>query len=298
MPNKTPTTYIGRFAPAPTGAVHFGTLIAAVGSYLQAKKNNGEWIIRIEDVDTTRKVDGADKDILNTLELFGFEWQGEILYQSAQNKHYEEALQQLLKQSLVFPCLCTRKQLAENGSDIYPGTCRHRRLPEKNEHSLRLIARDINITFDDAVMARQSQNIARQCGDFIIRRRDGLFAYQLAVVVDDALQGITEVVRGADLLGSTPRQIYLQRLLGYATPAYCHLPLAVDRDGNKISKSEAAAKVDIKNREALLYETLKFLGQKPPADLSACSMHDIWQWATDNWDIERLVGTDKSLAIN
>ncbi len=285
MSRHSPQPYKGRFAPSPTGAVHFGTLLAAVGSYLQAKKNHGEWIIRMEDVDLTRKVSGADSDILHTLEAFGFEWQGEVLYQSTQDPHYEEALQQLIKQSLVFPCLCTRKQLAQNGSNIYPGNCRTRRLPEKNEHALRVIADDINISFHDAIMGAQSQHMAQQCGDFIIKRRDGLFAYQLAVVVDDAMQGISEVVRGADLLDSTPRQIYLQQQLAYNTPTYCHLPLAVDADGNKISKSEGAAKVDIKNKEKQLCKVLDFLGQQPPADLSACSINDIWQWAIDNWNL-------------
>jgi len=285
MPNNKPQPYKGRFAPSPTGAVHFGTLLAAVGSYLQAKKNNGEWLIRMEDVDLTRKVEGTDTDILHTLEAFGFEWQGEVLYQSAQNEYYEEALQQLIEQSLVFPCTCTRKQLAETGSDIYPGSCRNHKLPEKAEHALRVFAQNIDIKFNDAIMGEQSQNMAQQCGDFIIKRRDDLFAYQLAVVVDDAMQGITEIVRGADLLDSTPRQIYLQQLLGYATPAYCHLPLAVDNNGNKISKSEGAAKIDIKNKEKLLCKTLNFLGQKPPTELSDCSINNIWQWAINNWDI-------------
>jgi glutamyl-Q tRNA(Asp) synthetase len=279
------TIYKGRFAPSPTGAVHFGTLLAAVGSYLQAKKIDGEWIIRMEDVDLSRKVEGADTDILHTLEAFGFEWQGEILYQSTQNEHYENALQQLAEQSLVFACTCSRKQLAGIDSGVYPGTCRQRLSPEKSEHALRVLAKNIDIDFTDAIMGEQSQNMAQQCGDFIIKRRDGLFAYQLAVVVDDAMQGITEVVRGADLLDSTPRQIYLQQLLGYATPAYCHLPLAVDGAGNKISKSEGAAKVDIKNKEKQLCEVLEFLGQQPPADLSACNIDDIWRWATSNWNI-------------
>ena len=285
MSRHSPQPYKGRFAPSPTGAVHFGTLLAATGSYLQAKKNNGEWLIRMEDVDLTRKVAGADNDILHTLEAFGFEWQSEVLYQSTQNPHYEDALQQLIKQSLVFPCLCTRKQLAQNGSNIYPGNCRARQLPEKNEHALRIIADDINIRFHDTIMGAQSQHMAQQCGDFIIKRRDGLFAYQLAVVVDDAMQGISEVVRGADLLDSTPRQIYLQQRLGYNTPTYCHLPLAVDASGNKISKSEGAAKVDIKNRGKQLCEVLDFLGQQPPADLSASSINDIWQWAIAHWNI-------------
>jgi len=288
MTDDTATIYRGRFAPSPTGPVHFGTLLAAVGSYLQAKKNSGEWIIRMEDVDITRKVAGSDMEILHTLEDFGFEWQKEVLYQSKQNEYYQHALEQLIKQSLVFPCVCSRKQLAKTGSDIYPGTCRARKLPEKNEHALRLFARDIAIEFDDVVMGKQSQNMAQQCGDFVIKRRDGLFAYQLAVVVDDHLQNITEVVRGSDLLDSTPRQIYLQQLLNYPTPGYCHLPLAVDSNGNKISKSEGAAKVEIKNREKLICEVLKFLGQNPPPDLSDSNISDIWKWAVNNWNINQV----------
>jgi glutamyl-Q tRNA(Asp) synthetase len=297
MPDEKATIYRGRFAPSPTGPVHLGTLIAAVGSYLQAKKNNGEWIIRMEDVDTTRKVEGSDLEILHTLEAFGFEWQEDVLYQSNRTQHYQHALEQLLEQSVVFPCICSRKQLDETGSDIYPGTCRTRKLPEKNDHALRLLASDTTIEFDDIVMGKQSQNIANQCGDFVIKRRDGLFAYQLAVVVDDYLQNITEVVRGSDLLDSTPRQIYLQQLLNYPTPGYCHLPLAVDKNGNKISKSEGAARVDRNNREKQLFNVLVFLGQRPPAVLAESGIGDIWSWAIKNWSID-LVSHDKTLGIS
>ena len=285
MPNNKSTIYRGRFAPSPTGPVHFGTLVAAVGSYLQAKKNNGEWLIRMEDVDITRKIDGADIEILNTLEAFGFEWHGKIIYQSEQTDYYQQALERLISQSLVFPCSCSRKQLASADSDIYPGTCRNRPLASKNGHALRLLAKNTTIEFTDVVMGKQSQNIAQQCGDFVIKRRDGLFAYQLAVVVDDALQNVTEIVRGSDLLDSTPRQIYLQQLLGYATPAYCHLPLAIDSAGNKISKSDDATKVEIKDREKLICSVLAFLAQKPPADLSASNINDIWSWAVKHWNI-------------
>ena len=289
--------YIGRFAPSPTGPVHFGTLVAAVGSYLQAMTQNGDWLLRIDDVDTTRKVEGTDIDIIRTLEAFGFQWSGDILYQTQMTSAYEIALKQLIEQSLVFPCLCSRKQLAESeGGMIYPGTCRSRRLPESEEHSLRLIAEDITITFDDIVMGKQTQNIKTDCGDFIIKRRDGLFAYQLAVVVDDAIQGITEVVRGTDLLDSTPRQIYLQHLLGYPTPAYCHLPLAVDAAGNKISKSEGKSKIEIIHREELLISTLDFLGQQVPDALSGSGIEDIWRWATDNWDVTK-IPTSKSIQL-
>ncbi len=277
--------YIGRFAPSPTGPVHFGTLVAAVGSYLQAKTNNGDWLMRMEDVDITRKVDGADSEILRTLEAFGFEWQGEVVYQSKRADYYQQALEELIGQSLVFPCVCSRKQLAVTGSGIYPGNCRSHKLPERNEHALRLLAKDETITFDDAVMGRQTQNIKQQCGDFIIKRRDGLFAYQLAVVVDDAMQGINEIVRGADLLDSTARQIYLQQILNYPTPNYCHLPLAVDHSGNKISKSEAAAKVDTGNMKQQLIKALDFLGQQPPAELQAATLENIWHWSINHWQL-------------
>ena len=291
MPEHILQPYIGRFAPSPTGPVHFGTLVAAVGSYLQARKQDGKWLLRMEDVDTTRKVEGADIDILHTLDAFGFEWHGEIIYQSQRNKHYQQALDQLISRSLIFPCSCSRKQLAESESGVYPGNCRNRKLSNKDEHALRIHAANIDIEFNDAVMGRQTQNIERQCGDFILRRRDSLFAYQLAVVVDDALQNITEVVRGADLLDSTARQIYLQQQLAYPTPGYCHLPLAIDATGNKISKSEGAAKVDIRNREKLICSVLKFLAQEPPADLSDAALDDIWNWAITHWDIDKIAAT-------
>jgi len=287
MHNKA-QPYIGRFAPSPTGPVHFGTLLAAVGSFLQAKKNDGKWLIRMEDVDTTRRVPGADKDILDTLEAFGFNWDGDVLYQSNQTEHYQQALQQLQADSLLYPCLCSRKQLAKSSNDIYPGNCRTRTFPESQDHAVRLRAKEINITFDDAIMGLQKQDIKTQCGDFIIKRRDGLFAYQLAVVVDDALQGITEIVRGSDLLASTPQQIYLQQLLGYTTPTYCHLPHAVDKQDNKISKSEAGTKVNIKDKERLLCDALEFLGQQPPFDLADSNIDDIWSWAVTHWNLTNI----------
>ena len=283
---STQPPYIGRFAPSPTGPVHFGTLLAAVGSYLQAKKNNGDWLLRMEDVDITRRVEGADTDILKTLEAFGFEWQGEVVYQSQRTGHYQQALRSLLARELVFPCSCSRRQLA--GLAVYPGTCRTRTLPACEEHALRLCTDTITVRFNDAVMGVQQQALASECGDFVIKRRDGLFAYQLAVVVDDALQGVTEIVRGADLLDSTARQIYLQQKLDYPTPQYAHLPLAVDAQGKKISKSEGASRVTIRDRERLLIRALDFLGQLPPDELAGSSLDDIWRWAVMHWDIGRV----------
>ncbi|PCI08875.1 MAG: tRNA glutamyl-Q(34) synthetase GluQRS [Gammaproteobacteria bacterium] len=288
MTDIKPTTYRGRFAPSPTGEVHFGTLVAAVGSYLQAKKNNGKWLIRIEDVDVTRTVKNADRDILNTLEAFGFEWHDEVIYQSEHTHYYLEALHRLNAELLTFPCTCTRKQLTKTNADIYPGTCRDKPAPKHYDYAIRLMANDTEIIFCDAVMGQQSQNIKQQCGDFIIKRRDGLFAYQLAVVVDDALQGITEVVRGNDLLDSTPRQIYLQQLLHYPTPNYCHLPLAVDVTGKKISKSAGTANIDINIKEKTLCDVLRFLGQQPPAEIIESNIHDIWHWAIKHWQLNQI----------
>jgi len=283
--SKQDEKYIGRFAPSPTGPVHFGTLLAAVGSYLQAKVNNGQWLLRMEDVDTTRKVPGADSEILKTLETFGFEWDGNVIYQTEQTDCYQQALEILQANALIFPCLCSRKQLAESGSEIYPGSCRRRTFPEAQQHAIRLFAEDREIGFTDCLQGEQQQNIKTQCGDFVIKRRDGLFAYQLAVVVDDALQGITEVVRGADLLDSTPRQIYLQQLLGYATPTYCHLPLAVDESGNKVSKSAGATKIELQHKERHLVQALAFLGQQPPPELARTSINEIWSWAIKHWQL-------------
>jgi glutamyl-Q tRNA(Asp) synthetase len=294
-PGRDDSAYIGRFAPSPTGPVHFGTLLAAVGSYLQAKVNNGKWLLRMEDVDTTRRVDGADTDILHTLEAFGFEWHGDVVYQSQRTELYRQALDMLASDHRLFPCLCSRKQLAATGSDVYPGTCRHRTFPEKRDHAVRVIVDDSIILFDDCILGRQQQKLATECGDFVVKRRDGLFAYQLAVVVDDALQGITEIVRGADLLDSTPRQIYLQRLLGYPTPGYCHLPLAVDQNGSKISKSAGAAKVDISGRQAALVHVLDFLGQQPPRELLDTDLAAIWRWATEHWKLAKV--PRKSMAL-
>jgi len=292
MPDKE-NIYRGRFAPSPTGQVHFGTLVAAVGSYLQAKKNNGEWLLRIDDVDTTRSITGADKDLLNTLEAFSFEWDGEVIYQSQQTAHYQEALEKLTSLGLTFPCICSRKELAAIDSKIYPGTCRQRCFPEDKEHAIRLLAKETKVLFNDLVMGEQSQNIQQQCGDFVIKRRDHLFAYQLAVVVDDFMQNISEVVRGADLLDSTPRQIYLQQLLNYKTPRYCHLPLAVDADGNKISKSAGATAIKSNNKEKHLVDALEFLGQNPSDDLHLSNITEIWRWAINHWQIDQVPNQEK-----
>jgi glutamyl-Q tRNA(Asp) synthetase len=283
--------YRGRFAPSPTGNPHLGTLIAAVASYLQARVNKGEWLLRIEDVDTTRRVAGAADAMLRTLDKFGFEWDAEVIWQSKRSLVYAQALEQLNAAELVFPCACSRKLLAQTAieqSGIYPGTCRAQKLPFPHEHAIRIRAPDISIGFDDAIFGEYQQSLASECGDFVIKRRDGLFAYQLAVVVDDAEQGITEIVRGADLLDSTPRQIYLQQCLDYVQPDYLHLPLVLDHEGRKLSKSEAAAELNPERPSKSIYAALKHLGQQPPAELARAGIIDIWQWAVENWNIQKI----------
>ena len=286
--------YRGRFAPSPTGELHLGTLLAAVGSYLQARTQNGEWLMRIEDVDITRRVEGASDALLKALEDFGFEWDGEEVYQSHRNVLYEDALATLSQKDLIYPCTCSRKQLANE--TVYTGHCRHRHLPLKEEHALRIRVEDRLINFDDAVIGSYQQQLTSECGDFVIKRRDSLFAYMLAVVVDDAEQGVTEVVRGIDLLDATPRQIYLQQQLDYTQPDYLHLPLLVDEHGHKLGKSTGAAALDLKHPVASLHSTLKLLGQQPPEELASDNLNSLWQWAIEHWDINRI--PKQNLVIN
>ena len=280
-------TYRGRFAPSPTGELHLGTLLAAVGSYLQARSQQGKWLMRIEDVDTMRRVEGAADALLRALEAFGFEWDGEEVYQSQRTELYQSALDILSKKDLIYPCTCSRKQLANEGL-VYAGHCRHRHLPLNEEHALRLRIEDRITGFDDQVIGKYQQQLASECGDFVIKRKDDLFAYQLAVVVDDAEQGINEVVRGVDLLDSTPRQIYLQQQLGYAQPDYLHLPLLIDKQGHKLGKSTGAAALELSRPVPHLHSTLELLGQKPPAELSRDSLSQLWLWAIEHWNIDTI----------
>lgn len=293
MTQMSTSVYKGRFAPSPTGPLHFGTLVAAVGSYLQARSQQGEWLMRIEDVDTTRCVIGAADTMLQTFENFGFEWDAEVVYQTQRTAFYEQALAVLIEKERVYPCTCSRKQIAdsmtrETLTGIYNGACRFRTLPLDEEHALRCRVDDISISFDDRVMGTYQQQLNTECGDFIIKRRDGLFAYQLAVVVDDALQGITEVVRGADLLDSTPRQIYLQQQLDYAQPGYLHLPLVVDENRQKLGKSTGGVTLNPKRPVKSLYAALKHLGQQPPDELKTADLASFWQWAIEHWNISNI----------
>jgi glutamyl-Q tRNA(Asp) synthetase len=280
--------YRGRFAPSPTGPLHFGSLVAAVGSYLQSRSQNGRWFLRFDDLDLPRNQAGATDAILRSLHSYGFEWDGEVYYQQNNIDHYQAALDTLLDHDMCYRCVCSRKTvqqaMQQQQREVYPGSCRNLRLQDAKA-AIRICAPAEAIQFLDTVQGNFSQQLAQDVGDFIIRRADQIFAYQLAVVVDDHIQAISEVVRGADLLDNTPRQIYLQRCLKYKTPDYVHLPIAVNHAGQKLSKQTDASAISDNNISATLYQALKFLGQNPPESLQFEFHRAVWQWAITNWKI-------------
>ena len=282
----------GRFAPSPTGLLHEGSLMTAAGSYLFARSMSCKWLIRMDDLDRPREIPGAADAILRTLEMSGFEWDGPVLRQSTRTSGYEVALKRLLAQGQVYACYCSRSQLAAEGDGVYPGTCRHQRAHGSQPLALRFRTdRDPDpVRFVDAIQGPCEQQVERSVGDFIVRRRDGLFAYQLAVVVDDADQGVTQVVRGADLLDNTPRQILLQRALGLSTPRYAHLPLLVEADGRKLAKSRHAVPVDPSRASLHLWSALSRLRQNPPAELRGAAPRELLAWAVAHWDPSPLRG--------
>jgi glutamyl-Q tRNA(Asp) synthetase len=284
---KGTARYRGRFAPSPTGPLHFGSLVAALASCCDARAAGGEWLLRIEDVDVPRSSGRVAADMLRTLEAFGFEWDGAVVHQSERSDRYQAALDQLTARGRVFACACSRRELATAalgiiGERVYPGTCRNAMAPGKNARAWRLKVDDNPIGFRDRLQGWQEQRLQRDIGDFIVRRSDGVFAYQLAVVVDDAAQGITAVVRGADLLASTPRQIALQRALGLPTPAYLHHAVAITERGEKLSKQTGAPALDSADPLPALIAAWEFLAQPPPSAAPA-SVVEFWQWARDAW---------------
>lgn len=293
-------TYTGRYAPSPTGPLHFGSLVAAVGSYLDARSRGGRWLLRMEDLDKPREMPGAADGILRTLEAFRFQWDGAVLYQSRRADAYEAALDRLVSDAAVFPCTCSRREIVDSGlhgleGPIYPGTCRHGLPPGRSTQAWRLRVPDESLSFEDGLQGTVRQNLARDIGDFILRRADGTHAYQLAVVVDDAHQGITHVVRGADLLLSTPRQLLLQRRLGLPTPHYLHLPVAVNGAGEKLSKQTHAAALDEQRHGPILWRALSFLQQSPPEGLQDASIEEIWTWASAHWQREPMMGISSQI---
>ncbi len=273
--------------------MHFGSLVAATGSFLEARTRSGEWHLRMEDVDAPRCSPAAAGEILGALEACGFTWDGEVIRQSRRAEAYAAALERLKAAGSVFPCACSRRELADSaiapdGAAIYPGTCRQGLPAGRVARAWRLRVGNARATFDDAIQGRVESDLAREAGDFILLRADGLFAYQLAVVVDDAAAGITHVVRGADLLASTPRQMFLQQCLGVPTPNYAHLPVAVNAAGEKLSKQTRAAPLDISRPGPALLAALEFLGQRPPLELRGAAVPEIWTWAWGNWQLGRV----------
>jgi glutamyl-Q tRNA(Asp) synthetase len=286
-------TPIGRFAPSPTGPLHLGSLLAAVGSYLDARAAGARWLVRMEDLDTPRVVPGCADEMLRTLEMFGFEWDGEVLYQSTRRSDYRDALLRLTAAGRTFRCSCSRKDLAvDDDAGGYPGTCRSG--PTKSgPTATRFRVSDGPIHFDDLFLGRQNFDLAA-CGDVVIERRDGLASYQLAVVVDDAFQQVTRVVRGADLLSSTPWQIDLQRALTLPQPIYGHLPLLLEPDGAKLSKSRRSLPLDPSRAASALFSTLTHLSQSPPPELAHSSIKEVWKWAIRHWNPQALAGKAKA----
>ena len=284
-------TYIGRFAPSPTGPLHRGSLVAAMASYLDARAHQGQWLVRIEDIDEPRCSPDAAEDILNTLAVFGMQWDGEVVWQSRRKPLYEEAFGRL--SAWAYPCGCTRREIADSrigiaadGAAVYPGTCRHGLALGKTARAFRVRVPDANepagfICFNDRWMGEMSQQLATEVGDFVLKRADGFWAYQLAVVVDDADQEITHVVRGADLLDSTPRQIYLQRLLGVPTPAYLHVPVVTNEAGEKLSKQTGALALDVQAPFDELSRAARFLGLD--MDGAPDTVDEFWHLAVPAW---------------
>ncbi len=283
--NQAPACYVGRFAPSPTGPLHLGSLTAALASYLDARAAGGLWLLRMEDLDPPREPPGAAAEILRQLEAFGLHWDGAVLYQSARLSAYEEILRGLLTRGLCYPCVCSRRQVRAMGA-VYDGRCRGRRPVETEPAALRLRADTGTIGFRDGIQGWFEQHLRREVGDFVVRRKDGLFAYQLAVVADDSHQGVNRIVRGSDLLDSTPRQLYLQSLLGYPRPSYAHVPVLLNERGQKLSKQHFAAPVDARNPAPQLRRALGLLNHPPPSGPDGAA--ELLVWAVSNWDILRV----------
>ncbi len=290
----SPPGYVGRFAPSPTGDLHPGSLLAAAGSYLDARQAGGRWLLRIEDLDSARVVAGAESRILHTLEACGFEWDGDVIRQSTRRSAHHEALDALARAGASFECSCSRRDLADAagghiaGGSAYPGTCRQGPT-QPGPTAVRFRIPDGSVDFSDRIQGPQRCDW-RTLGDVVIRRRDGIAAYQLAVVVDDAWQGVTDVVRGADLLGSTAWQIAIGRALGLAPVRYAHLPILVESDGTKLSKSRHAVAVDAGSARQELHAALTLLGLEPPPGLNGAPVRELWAWAVPRWTPEGLRG--------
>ncbi len=291
---KAGSAYVGRFAPSPTGDLHLGSLAAAAASYLHARQAGGEWLVRIEDVDPPREVPGSADSILRTLEALDLQWDRDVRRQSSRFAVYLAIGKQLFTQGDAYYCRCSRQQIRnESGEDRYPGTCRYKQLPAEHA-ALRFRVADGSFTFADGVRGTVSRSIAVTECDFVIVRRVGLPAYHLAVVVDDADQGVSDVVRGADLLDSTPLHICLQQRLGLRVPRYWHIPLVTDTAGGKLSKATGAKAIDTRQPSASVLRTLRFLGLEPPRELIGSRPRELWDWAIPRWKIGQLTGNSRA----
>jgi len=278
--------YVGRFAPSPTGDLHLGSLYTAAASFLDARANRGSWLVRVEDLDGPRVVPGSADAILRTLNRFGLEWDGEVVHQSGRADRYAAALDHLRAHGLTFQCSCSRLQLADD--ERYPGHCRNGPLKPGTPCATRVRVDDATVQFTDRIQGTFRQNVAAAVGDLLVRRRDQLFAYVLAVVVDDAAQDVTHVVRGADLLDNTPRQIYLQRLLGLKTPDYAHAPLLMESDGKKLAKSSRSVQLDANTPLPLIMRVFDLLNLSPPRELALATLPEAWGWAIGQWKVDRV----------
>lgn len=267
--------------------MHFGSLLAALASFLDARANHGMWLVRMEDLDPGREPAGAAQQILETLQTFGLHWDGPVVYQSERLSEYHHTLKTLTDQGHTYGCDCSRQRVRAN-QGIYDNQCRGRLTPLTDDFAIRLRLPDVNIQFKDSIQGVYRQNLCSQCGDVVLRRRDGLIAYQLAVVVDDAWQGVTDIVRGFDLIDSTPRQIALQRILGFTTPRYAHIPVACNALGQKLSKQHFAKAVEPSNSRVYLREALRFLGQDLDGSLQSETPQSLLQRAIERWDIQRV----------
>ena len=293
---KNGPEYRGRFAPSPSGPLHFGSLIAAVASYLEAITNQGEWLLRIEDIDPPREITGAADLIIEALDCHGFEWTGPVLYQSLQIEAYEALSDSLLEQGIAYRCQCSREDIRALNphmsatGPVYPGTCRPLNLQrdDSTAMAIRLKMTDMNIRFMDLLQGETDCQLSRDIGDIVLRRKDGLIGYSLAVVADDERQGITDIVRGCDLLPLTPAHIFLQQQLNFNVPSYMHIPLAMHPDGQKLSKQSGADAINIKTPSENLIRSLQFLGQNPPNEIINAPVADIWQWARNHWHPDNL----------
>lgn len=293
---------VGRFAPSPTGDLHMGSLMAAVASFLQARTAGGRWLLRIEDLDPPREVTGAADRILFDLERFGFEWDGSVWYQSQRHSRYRDALDALIRSGQVYPCGCSRRDIQSAGLHgvdgyRYNGHCRNGLPVGCAPRAWRVKMPDQSVLFVDGIQGTQCQNLAREVGDFVLLRADGCWAYQLAVIVDDAEQGVNQIVRGADLLDSTPRQIYLQRLLKYAEPEYFHISVITNAAGEKLSKQTKAPVLAMGSEVKQLWQALYLLHQTPPDYLRGVELSEIWAWAVSSWSV-RCMPQKKAISVS